>query len=104
MDNAGERGHIPPLAQSLLFRDEVFSIYGAAIEVHKHLGSGYLEAVYQEALEIELGRAGVPFEAQKPLAIRYKDVLLTKGYIADLLCHNQIVVELKASQRLTSID
>ena len=103
MDEWHEQAEVPK-ARSLLLREEVFAIYGAAIEVHKCLGSGYLEAVYQEALEIELGRSGVPFESQKPLAIRYKDVLLTKGCVADPVCYGKILVELKASTRLTTID
>jgi GxxExxY protein len=80
----------------ILFKDEVFAIYGAAIEVHRELGPGFLEAVYQEALEIELRDRGVPFESQKPLTIHYKGRKLKKEYVADLVCHEQIIVELKA--------
>lgn len=57
---------------AVLFRDEVYAIVGAAIEVHRELGSGFLEAVYQEALEIELERRGVPLESQKHLVLYYK--------------------------------
>jgi GxxExxY protein len=85
----------------LLLKDEVFAIIGAAIEVHKELGSGFLEAVYQEALEIELESRQLPFEAQKSLVIVYKKRRLKKEYMADLVCHGQIIVEIKALDRLS---
>ena len=85
----------------LLLKQEVYSIVGAAIDVHRELGPGFLEAVYQEALEIELGLKEIPFEAGKHLPIRYKDRLLVKDYIADLVCFDQIIVELKALDRLS---
>jgi len=85
----------------LLLKDEVFAIVGAAIEVHRELGPGFLEAVYQEALAIELRERGIQFEAQKPLRISYKGKTLNKEYFADLVCCGQIIVELKALDRLT---
>jgi GxxExxY protein len=85
----------------LILKEEVYSIVGAAIEVHKGLGFGFLEAVYQEAMEIELSRRGIPFEAQRPLSILYKGQRLKKEYIADLICYGQIIVELKALERLS---
>jgi GxxExxY protein len=86
----------------LLLKEEVYAIVGAAIEVHRELGPGFLEAVYQEALELELLDRNVPFEAQRPLAITYKGRTLIKEYIADLICYDQIIAELKAIDRLTS--
>jgi GxxExxY protein len=88
----------------LLLKDEVYAIIGAAIEVHRTLGPGFLEAVYQEALEIELHAKGIPFEHQKQLVISYKACCLKKGYIADLVCYDQIIVELKAISALTGAD
>lgn len=85
----------------LIFKDEVYDIIGAAIEIHKELGNGFLEPVYQEALEMELKERNIPFEAQKPLAIRYKNTVLDKEYIADLVCYDRIIVELKALDRLS---
>lgn len=85
----------------LLFRDEVYSIIGAAIEVHKELGFGFLEAVCQEAMELELRGRNVRFEAQVPLSILYKGLRLKKEYVADLVCYGQIIVELKALERLS---
>lgn len=80
----------------LIFKEEVFAIVGAAMEVHTVLGSGFLEPVYQEAMEIESRSRELPFDAQKVLQIHYKDHVLKKGYIADLIYFDKIVVELKA--------
>ena len=69
----------------LILKDEVFAIIGTAIEVHRVLGSGFLEAVYQEAMEIESISRVLPFVAQKTLRIDYKGCLLKKEYIADFV-------------------
>jgi GxxExxY protein len=95
---------VKKLRDDLLYKDEAFAIIGAAINVHKELGPGFLEAVYQEALEIELCALSIPFEAQKNLPIYYRDRLLQKCYIADLVCFDKIIVELKAIEHLTSKD
>lgn len=84
----------------LLFKEEVFAIIGAAIELHRELGRGFLEAVYQEAFEIEFMERKVPYELQKRLNILYKGKVLEKEYIADFVCYDKIIVELKA---LTSL-
>ena len=88
----------------LLFKDEVYAIVGAAIEVHRELGCGFLEAVYQEALEWELQCKQIPYESKKRLYIRYKGRLLKKEYEADIVCYDQIIVELKALNQLTTHD
>mgnify|MGYP001333539305 CR=1 FL=1 len=88
----------------LLFKDEVFRIIGAAIEVSKELSSGYLEAVYQEALEIEFIDNKIPFESQKRLEIHYKNRILEKKYIADFVCYGKIIDEIKAIKSITSIE
>ena len=85
----------------LILKDAVFAIIGAAIEVHRVLGSGFLEPVYKEAMEIESASRILPFESQKILRIDYKGRLLKKEYIADLIYYNQIIVELKALDKLT---
>jgi len=85
----------------LIYKEEVFAIVGAAMEVHTILGSGFLEGVYQEALEIESRVRQLPFESQKNLQIRYKEHVLKKEYIADLIYFEKIVVELKALDRLS---
>lgn len=86
---------------NLIFKEEVFRIIGAAIEVHTELGSGFLEAVYQEALERELREKGIPFVSQKPISILYKGELLQKEYVPDLLCFDKVIVELKALDSLS---
>jgi GxxExxY protein len=88
----------------LLLKDEVYAIVGAAMTVYNELGWGFLEAVYQEALEIELSERGIPFEAQKELRIIYKGRPLKKTYNCDLLCYGKIMVELKSEERLINKD
>jgi len=80
----------------LLFKEEAFAIAGAAMEVHRVVGAGFLEEVYQESMELEFELRGVPFERQKRLRIRYKERWLKKEYVADFVCHASIIVELKA--------
>jgi GxxExxY protein len=70
--------------KELILGEECYAIVGAAIEVHSELGPGFLEAIYQEALEIELGSRHIPFEAQKQLTVAYKGQRLKKEYCADL--------------------
>ena len=89
---------------TLLFREEVFKIVGAAIEVHIELGNGFLEPVYQRSLEIELGLRKIQFEPQKRLQIFYKGIDLNKEYVPDFVCFDKIIVEIKALDRLTSIE
>ncbi|MBM4273797.1 MAG: GxxExxY protein [Deltaproteobacteria bacterium] len=84
----------------LILKEEVFAVMGAALEVHKELGPGFLEAVYQEALEIELNKRGISFKSQKPMIITYKGMPLKKEYIADFVSHNEILIEIKAIESL----
>lgn len=86
----------------LLYKAEVYAIVGAAMAVYNMLGPGFLEAVYQEALEIELKRRGIPFVAQHPIKVFYDGILLKSSYIADFLAHEEIIIEIKALKRLTS--
>ncbi len=85
----------------LIYKEEVFRIVGAAIEVHSTLGGGFLEAVYQEAIEIELRERKIPFESQRKIGIKYKEIMLQKEYVADVVCFDKIIVELKALDRIT---
>ena len=85
----------------LFLKEEVYAVIGAAIEVHRELGPGFLEAVYQEAMEVELEMRGIPFEAQKNLKLYYKRRLLKKEYTPDLLCFGKLIVDLKAIDRLS---
>ena len=87
---------------NLIYKEEVYQIIGAAIEVHKELGCGFLEAVYQEALELEFQFRKIPHAREAKLNIYYKENLLNKHYEADFICFDKIVIELKALSGLTS--
>jgi GxxExxY protein len=78
-------------------------IIGAAIEVHRHLGPGLLESAYETCLVFELKRLGLKLEEQKPLPVIYKDVKLDCGYRLDLIVEDEIIVEIKAVERLLPI-
>jgi GxxExxY protein len=86
--------------QHFLFKEEGYQIIGACMSVHRQLGHGFLEAVYHEALMIELTKRNILFESEKKLNIYYKEQLLEKSYKADLVCYDQIILELKAVERL----
>ncbi len=80
----------------LIFPEESYEIVGACIEVHKNLGSGFLKAVYAEALMAEFENRDIPYEINKELSIEYKGKRLNKKYFADFVCFNKIIIELKA--------
>lgn len=79
-------------------------IIGAAMEVHRTLGSGFLEYVYQEALWYELRLKKISYELQKDLDIYYKDIVISKKYTPDLLIEDSVIVEIKATSALTNND
>ncbi len=81
-----------------------YAIIGAAMEVHKRLGCGFLEAVYQEALAVEFRLRGIPFEREVQVPIVYKGVRLNTAYRVDYLCYGSVQVELKALEKLSSIE
>ncbi len=88
--------------QDLIYKEEVYQIVGAAMEVHTTLGCGFLEPVYQEALEIELSDRKIPFLSQQELPVSFKDRVLQKKYVADLIAYEKIIIELKALETLSS--
>jgi GxxExxY protein len=88
----------------LVLKEEVYEVIGAAMEVYYQLGRGFLEPIYQEALEIELRRRGLPFEHHQELTVLYKGQPLVKKYVPDLICFGQIIVELKALERLSGVE
>ena len=88
----------------LLLQDEVYAIMGAAMEVYYKVGTGFLEPIYQEMLSLEMNSRGIPYEAEKELLIEYKGVTLRKTYRADFICYGQILMELKALDRLSNVD
>ncbi len=83
---------------------ETFAIIGAAMDVHRELGRGFLELVYQTALALEFQERGIPFKAEVSLPIRYKSRLLTCAYRADFVCFESVIVETKAIATLTGTD
>jgi GxxExxY protein len=85
----------------LILKDEVYAIIGAAMEVHRNKGHGFVEPVYQECMEIEFAERGLPSTPQKELPIFYKGRRLKKTYVADFVAYDKIIVELKALDRLT---
>ena len=80
----------------IIHKEESYKIVGAAFKVYNTLGAGFLEAVYQEALEIEFKRQGIPYEREKELKIQYDGIELKQTYKADFVCFGRIIVELKA--------
>ena len=87
------------MTDTLAYKDETFAIRGAIFAVYKTLGTGFLETVYQKALEAEFRHCGIPFEAQKELHIMYRgcDCGL---YIPDFVCYGKIIIELKSVEAL----
>jgi GxxExxY protein len=81
-----------------------FAIIGAAMEVHRQLGCGFLEPVYQEALAIELAVRGVPHRREVELLVYYKGQRLNSCYRADFLCYDSVIVELKALAKLSGTE
>ena len=83
--------------------EECRQIVGCAFKVYNQLGHGFLEQVYQSALELELKHADIPFEAQKQIPVYYLGEKLDAFYKADILCFDKVIVELKAEQSLSDV-
>ncbi len=82
--------------ENIWYREECYQIQGAVFEVYREMGCGFLEAVYQECLEKEFTRQGVPFQARQELKLHYKDEPLRQTYIPDFICYESIIIEIKA--------
>jgi GxxExxY protein len=85
---------------NLLYKKESYAIIGAALDVYNELGPGFLEAVYHDAMKIELSGQNIPFESEKPLPICYRGHTLEHEYFADLICYDRILLELKAHKEI----
>ncbi len=88
----------------LIHGEETYAVVGAAMEVYYKLGPGFLEPVYQQALAVEFSRRNVPFVEQCRFKIDYKGVILDNEYVADYLCYDKIIVEIKSLSNLSSIE
>jgi GxxExxY protein len=86
--------------KELLFKDEVYAVIGACVEVYNSMGPGFLEAIYQDCLEIELQLRGMPFRSKAELKLTYKDRTLEPTYRPDFDCFGKIIVEIKAASDL----
>ena len=87
---------------SIIYKEESYAIRGAIIEVSRELGCGFLERVYQDALELEFRLRNIPYEREKLIQVMYKGHPLGVPYMADFVCYGKIIVELKAVEELTS--
>ena len=86
----------------LILKDEVYTIIGAAMEVYNTLGPGFLAVVYQEALEIEFSKRNIPYASQYAIPVYYGAQRMKTSYIADFLAYEQIIVEIKALNQLST--
>lgn len=89
--------------ERFLYKEESYNIRGAMMAVHRELGSGFLERVYQDALEIEFKDRNIPYEREKEIQIMYKGKPLGEPYRADFVCYGKIIVELKAVNEILGI-
>lgn len=83
---------------------ETYAIIGAAMEVHRVLGCGFVESAYQEALSIEFQHRNIPYQREVAIEIEYKGQKLSTGYRPDFICFGRVVVELKALARLGPVE
>lgn len=88
----------------LLYEDMTYKIIGAAQEVYRVLGPGYLESVYEDALCYEVGLMEISFKRQIELDVHYKDVVFAKSFRADVVIENKVLIENKAIKKITKQD
>lgn len=96
--------NLTPQTPSLRFGDQTDRIIQLAIEVHRHLGAGFLEIVYKDALSVEFSRAGVYFEREKEYMIYYKGILLPHRFFADFVVMDNVILEVKAKTGIPEED
>lgn len=92
------------MKDDLVYKNEVYQIIGAAIEVHKQMGAGFLESVYEECMEIESDKRRMPYATQVKIPIQYQSKKLKKEYIADYVGFRKIIAEFKCIPKLTKVE
>lgn len=92
------------LTDTIIFKDEVYQIAGAAMDVYNQLNSGFLENVYLDAMAIELQLRNIPFAVQIPVKVQYKNFTLDRHYTPDMVCYDKIIVELKAIKQISAVE
>lgn len=92
------------LEDKLLYKEESYKIIGCSIEVHKTLGKGFSEIIYKEALEYEFKQNSIPYVREAAYSVPYKNIILSKGFSADFIVFDRIVLEVKAIEYLTKSD
>ena len=88
---------------NLLYQDESYKIRGALFAVHNELGCGFLERVYQDALEVEFRLRNIPYEREKLIHVMYKGHPLGEPYRADFICYGKVIVELKSVSEILDV-
>ena len=90
-------------SKKIIYKEESYAIVGACMKVHRALGPGFLEAVYEEVVEKEFIVQNIPYRRQVKLDLYYEGVQLKKYYRADFVCYDSIIVELKAVTQIPSV-
>ncbi|ESU29440.1 hypothetical protein FLJC2902T_08430 [Flavobacterium limnosediminis JC2902] len=88
--------------ENFYLKEETYTIIGICMEVHKILGKGHSEIIYGDALEYEFRKNGIPFEREKKFNVTYKDIVLPHHYFSDFVIFEEIILEIKAIQQLSS--
>ncbi len=87
----------------MIYQEESYNILGAALAVHKYLGCGFSEKVYQDALEVEFKNRDIPYVRECPYSVNYKGIKLKTEFVPDFVCYNKIIVELKAIKTMEEV-
>ena len=88
---------------NILYKDESYKIIGACMKVHRELGTGFLESIYEEALKKEFFNSGIPFNNQVKLNVYYDGEKLNKFYKADFICYDKIILEIKSVSQVPNV-
>ncbi|MCH5715172.1 GxxExxY protein [Niabella hibiscisoli] len=88
--------------EPIIFKEESYEIVGACMEVHNHLGAGFAEIVYKDALEYEFRQRDIPFEREKQYTVQYKNILLPHLFYADFVVFDCIILEIKSVSQFTN--